>query len=156
MFNLAAQPLTVGRFSSLHFGNHYISPSIPRLTQPVGQTFARHNRTAQPLPEIAASCSVCFVHICDSKYAACRGRCHAQPCRPQRHRCPCRRLCVIGHFKSCGRKHRHHRNHVSVPGAHANVCRLRRCRAFCHLVRIGQCHADGGIVYGQGSASPRA
>ncbi len=46
---LALALLCKGKFSSLRFGNRYISPFFPRLTQPVGQTFARQNQTAQPL-----------------------------------------------------------------------------------------------------------
>ena len=54
-----------GKFSSLRFGNRYISPFFPRLTQPVGQTFARQNQTAQPLLKLCLCLAVqCFPSQC--------------------------------------------------------------------------------------------
>lgn len=54
-----------GKFSSLRFGNRYISPSIRHLTQPVGQTFVPHNRTAQPLLRLCLCLAVqCFPSQC--------------------------------------------------------------------------------------------
>ena len=73
-----------GQFSSLCFGNRYISPSIRHLTQPVGQTFVPHNRTAQPLlkPCYALRClrpamqcpsllCLCLAPHCSSKPCLC-------------------------------------------------------------------------------------
>ena len=85
-----------GKFSSLRFGNRYISPSIRHLTQPVGQTFVPHNRTAQPLLRLclclAVQCfpSQCLRHVflgfamplhCASKPClCCAPHCSSKPC----------------------------------------------------------------------------